>query len=492
MIYSAAISEAGNTILAKHLIRDDKQEDLCFALYSPSTGNSRFSGLIKEIIIPKNNERNVHGNVSFNSNYFDRVTKLALESGLGICFMHSHPFPGWQRMSEDDVKAEKMLAPRVKAITGLPLLGMTIGSDETWSARFWIKSKPKTYERFWCHSVRIVGKGFNIHYCGELVPIPKLGKEFIRTISAWGDKKQADISRLRVGVVGIGSVGSLIVEALHRSGIPNITLIDFDLVERKNLDRLHGVSRKSIGRLKVGVYKERLSENQLGLTQDIRPVPYSISEKEGLLAALDCDILFSCVDRPLARYILNHLSYANLIPVIEGGIEASINKHKTNIDQARWRTFAISPQRRCLRCHGQYLDTDVGLEMEGLFDDPKYIQGLDNDHFINRGENVFAFSLSLTGMQMQQFLSIILQPKGFYYGAKEMCFVTGNTDDRFQFSCDDNCDFEDKIALGDAINETLKVDYPLAQKCREKLGLKDQKKINKQVRIWTFIKSFFH
>ena len=170
MKYSVAISEGLNQALSEHLIREDEQEDLCFALYAPSKGNTRFTGLISQLIFPLEGERLVHGNVSFLAAYFDRVTKLALQTDLGICFMHSHPYPGWQGMSYDDVQAEKMLAPRVKAITGLPLLGMTIGSDSTWSARFWRKEAPRLYKRKWCESVRIVGESLNIYFNDRLVP----------------------------------------------------------------------------------------------------------------------------------------------------------------------------------------------------------------------------------------------------------------------------------------------------------------------------------
>lgn len=61
----------------------------------------------------------------------------------------------------------------------------------------------------------------------------------------------------------MGSVGSIIAEALLKSGVRTVTLIDFDTVELKNLDRLQGVGRNSIGRLKVQVIRKRLVKQKL-------------------------------------------------------------------------------------------------------------------------------------------------------------------------------------------------------------------------------------
>lgn len=479
MKYSVALSEGINTVITNHLLRKDGQEDLCFALYAPGTGHQRYTGLIQYVILPNPGDRNVHGNVSFNSDYLDRVTQLALKKELGICFMHSHPGPGWQGMSQDDVNAEKMLAPRIKAITGLPLLGLTVGTDKTWSARFWIKTKPHHYKRHWCESVRTVGKGFRIDYANHLYPTSEITEEFTRTISAWGKGKQEDISRLKVGVVGLGSVGSIVAEALKKTGVLQIKLIDFDTIERKNLDRLLFMHEQNIGQLKVNAYKDLLYRTRIHDNQVIESFPYSIAEEEGLKAALDCDIIFSCVDRPWPRYILNTLSYANLIPVIDGGIDASINKTHTNLWQARAKAHTVGPHRRCLKCIGQYKSEDVALEMDGSLDDPTYIQGLPKDYFIHRGENVFNFSLSVAGMLMQQFTSLILQPRGVYYGPKEMDFVTGNIDSDFPFECDATCDSSSLEALGNRINQSLISNHTIASQSRFELAQLAQPKPQK-------------
>lgn len=475
--YSVVISESLNSSLLNHLIREDGQEDLCFALYQLGTGNKRLNGIITDIILPENHERNLHGNVSFNPSFFDRVITEALKENKGIAFLHSHPSSGWQGMSQDDIETEKMLSPRIKGSTCLPLIGMTLGVDGSWSARFWEKVQPKKYEIRWCESVRVVGKKFSVTFNDKLLPSPKFEDEFIRTISAWGEKQQSTLARIKVAVVGVGSVGSQIAEALLRTGVQKISLIDFDLIQRKNLDRLHGIKPKYIKYLKTDVYKHILNKYKLYPSQEILSIPFSIIEEYGLNSLIDCDMIFCCVDRPWPRFVLNCVAYAYNIPVIDGGIDSSYSVKKNNIDQARWRTYVAGYSRRCIKCMGQYKPEDVALEQSGLLEDPKYIKDLPVDHFSKRGENVYAFSMALAGLQVQQYLSMVLMPKGVYYGAKEMDFVTGNIDPNFRFECDDNCEFPNQIfGMGDSIKSTLVDVHPLAEQTRRNALVFDTKK----------------
>lgn len=476
--YSVAISKNINEGLLKHLIRDDGQEDLCFALYNLSEGLERTSAIITEIIYPEKGDRNIHGNVSFNNCFFDRVTKIALEKEQGICFIHSHPSPGWQGMSNDDIDAEKMLAPRTKGISNLPLVGMTVGSDGHWSARFWMKTAPKTYVRKWCESVRVSGKNLSFWFNDSLYSDFSEYKEFERTISSWGKEKQTVFSRITVGVIGLGSVGSIIIEALQRTGIVNIKLIDFDLVEVKNLDRLQGINKNDIGRLKVDVFKELLIKNKLFDITNISAIPYSLAEEEGLLNALDCDVIFSCVDRPWPRYILDQLSYANFIPIIDGGIECSINKKGNNLDYSRWKAHTIGVDRPCLECLGQYNITDVGIEMNGDFERETYIKGLPKEHFINKGENVFGFSLGVASLEIQQFLSLLLYPRSQYHGAKEYDFNSGMIDNDFIDSCIPNCTSSHSIGKGDKINTGLISKHEVAEKSRSVALIRKKSNLN--------------
>lgn len=450
MEYSVALTHSLHEEAAKHLLRSDRQEDLCFALWYPSQGKKRSTALIHELILPKKNDRIVEGNVSFLPHYYERAVAEAIKANAGLAFMHSHLGPGWQGMSYDDIKAERNLASSSKGATGLPLIGLTLGTDGTWSARFWIKSKPKRYRRQWCSNVRVVGSQLSVSFADYLNPKPRFRREQTRTISAWGEKKQADLARLRIGVIGAGSVGSIVAETLARMGIKQITLIDFDKVEYINLDRLLHATRIDalLRRPKVSVLARALRRSATAEKFQVEKFDRSIYEEEGYRAALDCDVLFSCVDRPVGRSILNFIAYVHLIPVVDGGVRVETTK-KGELKRADWRAHIASPERRCLECLKQYDPGLVQAEKEGYFDDPKYIEGLRNNP-VRQNENVFAFGLSTASLEVLQMLMMVISPMGVSDGGSQLYhFVPGILDVSDVNKCDENCPYPSLTAKGD-------------------------------------------
>jgi molybdopterin-synthase adenylyltransferase len=304
---SVALAEDLHQQLCKHLIRKDKEEDLIFALWTPSAGISRFTSLLHSCILPTEGDRQRHGNVSFNPQYFKRVCQIATQNECGIAFLHSHPGSGWQAMSKDDINAEFKMAGAALTLTGLPLLGLTVGSDGTWSARHWKHLGDKRYEKKWCHSVRVLGTQLKINFTDFLVPQTEFREEFRRTVTIWGAENHQRLSRSRIGIVGLGSVGRMVAEILALMGFSRFVFIDYDEIQRHNQDRFIGSKRvEDIGALKVDIAKERILESANASKVEIITVPYSIAEEEGYRAALDCDILFNCVDRPRPRHIPRH------------------------------------------------------------------------------------------------------------------------------------------------------------------------------------------
>lgn len=445
---SISIPEVVNKELLKHLIRLDGQEDLAFALWVPSYGTKRLNVLVKEVIFPDEEDRQIHGNVSFNSHYFKRVCREAMQKGMGVCFLHSHPYPGWQGMSTDDVKAEKKMAPVVSSLTGIPLIGMTVGSDGTWSARSWEHIEENNFKKRWASCVKSVGSLLKVNFTEFLVPEPEFREFFKRTRTVFGDKKHKDIARLKVGIVGLGSVGFAVAESLARMGIERFTLIDFDKVEMHNLDRLQGVTTQDIGQHKVFIAERQIKTSSTAGYIEVDAVPESVTSRAGYQAALNCDVLFSCVDKPRARNILNHIAYAHLIPVIDGGIKVRINED--GFLGAEWQVQTATPGRPCLECLKAYDMTDVYLEKEGLLENSSYLEGMGESLETRTNENIYPFSVNLASMEVFQFMALAAGVGDLNdFGVQRFRFNQGIISSYKDKVCKENCDFKRSLAVGD-------------------------------------------
>jgi molybdopterin-synthase adenylyltransferase len=448
--YSVVMPGEVDSALQNHLTRADGQEDICFALWSPSTGKSRKTAIIREVLLPGRGDRDVHGNVSFNAPYFQRAIAEAMQKGLGISLLHSHPLGrGWQGMSPDDVDTERAIAAPTFGATELPLLGMTLSGDGKWSARFWNKIAPREYERSWCRSVRVIGENLGVGFNPALARTVLATDQQIRTVSSWGPDVQADFARMKFCIIGAGSVGGFIAEALARMGACFITVIDFDKVETHNLDRLCYANKGDVGNFKVDVLAQYLRQVATSDGFEAVPIIKSLADPEAMMMALDCDVTFSCVDRPWGRHILNQMAFSHLIPVIDGGISIRVGKNQS-MKAADWRSHIAAPGRKCLCCLGQYNTGMVQSEREGLLDDQKYINGLPDGHPYKSRENVFAFSMACASDMMLQFLSYFVNPVGYSnMGARVTHFVGGRQDQPDFDGCLPNCLFASALGNGD-------------------------------------------
>jgi len=83
---------------------------------------------------------------------------------------------------------------------------------------------------------------------------------FGRTAMVAGDDMMADLAVLKVMVFGVGGVGSWCVEALARTGVGHITIVDPDCVAPSNINRQMPALTSTVGRPKVEVVAERIRD----------------------------------------------------------------------------------------------------------------------------------------------------------------------------------------------------------------------------------------
>ncbi|WP_375430981.1 ThiF family adenylyltransferase [uncultured Friedmanniella sp.] len=409
MRYSVALTRDVEAELRQSLVRADGQEDVVVATYQPSTGRARTTALLRSMVLPGEGDRLVHGNASFTSGYVLRAAAQARTRGEGLVLLHSHPRgTGWQRLSGMDHDTEADYERVARSFTELPLVGMTLaGQDLAWSARFWSDHQQPTC----AESVRSVDERLTISWNDALRPAPTPTDSQLRTVSAWGERAQASIARTRVLVVGVGSVGLDVAQRLAATGLLDVGVMDIDAVEVVNLDRMIGATRldAAIGRAKVDVATRLMTTAATAA----RFIPHvheaSITDPDGLAAALDYDVVFSCVDRPWPRAVLNLMAYTDLIPVIDGGIGLDPFPDG-RLRSGTWRSHTLLPGRPCMACLGQLDLGELALDRQGLLDDPTYIAS--SGRTVPARQNVAALSASVSAALLAQFVSLTAHPGG--------------------------------------------------------------------------------
>ena len=161
MNHRVVLREALHRQLADHLLsglrRGGRQEEACLALWRRGDGFNRYTGILADIVLPEDGDRDLHGNVTVHGGYLNRVLDRALKAQAGVAVLHSHPGPGWQALSDMDDDTERNIVSPFVRETGLPLLGLTMGSDGVWSARFWQESGLGRIAPAHCTDVRRIG-----------------------------------------------------------------------------------------------------------------------------------------------------------------------------------------------------------------------------------------------------------------------------------------------------------------------------------------------
>lgn len=139
--------------------------------------------------------------------------------------------------------------------------------------------------------------------------------QFSRTELLFGKEAIEKLEGSRVAVFGIGGVGSFTVEALARSGVGTIDIIDDDKVCLTNINRQLIATRKTIGKYKVEVMKERILEINPKAAVNVHQCFYS-PENADQFNFSDYTYIVDAVDTVTAKLELIIQAKAANIPII--------------------------------------------------------------------------------------------------------------------------------------------------------------------------------
>ena len=130
-----------------------------------------------------------------------------------------------------------------------------------------------------------------------------------------GSQSMDKLRESRVAVFGVGGVGSYVVEALARTGVGEIIIVDKDTVEASNINRQIIATSKTIGQAKVDIMKDRILE----INPDCKVMAYEqlyLPETANDLIRDDYDYIVDAVDMVTAKIDLVVEADKRNIPII--------------------------------------------------------------------------------------------------------------------------------------------------------------------------------
>jgi tRNA A37 threonylcarbamoyladenosine dehydratase len=123
---------------------------------------------------------------------------------------------------------------------------------------------------------------------------------FSRTEMLIGTQGLERLKNSKVVIVGVGGVGSFVAEGLARSGVGHFILCDDDDVCLTNLNRQILATRKTVGKLKVDVMKERILDINPKAVVEVHPYLYNAQSADKILPE-GCDYVVDAIDMVSAK-----------------------------------------------------------------------------------------------------------------------------------------------------------------------------------------------
>lgn len=177
------------------------------------------------------------------------------------------------------------------------------------------------------------------------------------------------IRQAHVVVVGIGGVGSWVAEALARSGVARLTLIDMDHIAESNINRqIHALSTTT-GQAKVQAMRERIALIHADSQVDVIDEFVSTDNWPALLPCQP-DALIDACDQVSAKVAMAHWALQNQVGFITVGAAGGKRlAHKVDVDDLSKITHdpLLAQLRYRLRKHHGAARGDKRMGIQGVF-----------------------------------------------------------------------------------------------------------------------------
>jgi molybdopterin/thiamine biosynthesis adenylyltransferase len=212
--------------------------------------------------------------------------------------------------------------------------------------------------------------------------VAKGESRYDRQARLFGDAGQNILAQCRVGIIGLGGVGSLLAEYLGRLGVGFFVLVDPERAEGTNIPRLTGATywdamspwsdaggltwlQNVAGRFaKRKVVLARRNILRANPKARVEPIFGDFLEPEIAARFTDCDYLFLAADAMRARLLFNAIVHQYLVPGVQIGAKVRVDKESGEVLDIYSVVRPVTPDGGCLLCNR--LINSAKLQEEGI------------------------------------------------------------------------------------------------------------------------------
>lgn len=347
------ILEADDRRLRAHLLRGrDADEEAAFLLAAGHDHAEGHDFLVREVLPVPDEALFAKGRAGLEIDpvFISTVVKKARTEELSIFLCHSHPFTDIAvRFSSIDDAGEERLFPRFLAQVPTCAHGAIVFGRESRDARVWLQGRVESVA---IDEVVVVGSTVDVvkptSSCAGRRGLALEGV-VARQVLALGEVGNMRVSRMRVGLIGAGGVGSVVFAGAMRIGVAEITVVDGDTLSLSNVSRADGASVSEVGIDKVRVL-EHIAEG-VGFGTRVRGVSRWLQTEEALASLLQQDVLVVGTDTMKSRVLASRLGMQFLLPVISVGIDIAPGEAET-VGAIGGHVAVQYPDGPCLDCLG--------------------------------------------------------------------------------------------------------------------------------------------
>ncbi len=180
----------------------------------------------------------------------------------------------------------------------------------------------------------------------------------------YGDAAYTRIRAARIAVVGVGGVGSWTAEALARSGVAELTLIDLDQVGESNVNRQVQASGSTLGMAKVEALRQRIADIHPGCIVHAVEEFVAAANWPALLVT-PVDVVVDACDQASAKAVMAAWALATTTPLIivgaAGGKRAPERVEVADLAETTHDPVLASLRQRLRKFHGAARTGAIGL-----------------------------------------------------------------------------------------------------------------------------------